>query len=93
MTLPADGGGGGKAPKLNKALAEEVVTQARAAMVMLASQTSTRGSKGHAALDHWNGPDSERFRSKFSGMQRDALNLHGQLQGLIKQVQAAIDAA
>lgn len=92
MTIPA-GGGGGKAPKLNKALAEEVITQARAAMTMLASQTPTRASKGRVALEHWNGNDAERFRSEFSKMQRNAQTLHGQLQGLIRQVSAAIDAA
>lgn len=93
MTLPADGGGGGKAPKLNKALAEEVISQARAAMTMLASQTPARTSKGRAALEHWSGADAERFRSEFSKMQRDAHNLHGELQGLIKQVSAALDKA
>ena len=93
MTLPAAGGGGRKAPKLDKALAAEVVSQARAAMAMLSSQTPTRGSKGRVALEHWNGHDAERFRSELSKMQRDALSLHGQLQGLIKQVSAAIDAA
>lgn len=92
MTLPADGGGG-KAPKLDKALAAEVVSQARAAMTMLSAQTPTRSSKGRVALEHWNGPDAERFRSEFSKMQRDALSLHGQLQGLIRQVSAAIDEA
>lgn len=90
--IPASGGGG-SAPKLNKALAEEVVSQARAAMMLLASQTPARGSKGRIALEHWNGPDAERFRSEFSKMQKDAQTLHGQLQALIRQVSAAIDAA
>lgn len=93
MTLPAAGGGGAKAPKLNKALAEEVLGQARAAMTMLGSQTATRTARGRAALDHWSGPDGDRFRSEFSKMQRDAQTLHGQLQALIRQVSAAIDAA
>lgn len=93
MTLAAAGGGGGKAPKLDKALAAEVVNQARAAMMMLASQTPTRTSKGRLALEHWHGPDAERFRSDFSRMQRDAQSLHGLLQGLIKQVSAAIEEA
>ncbi len=93
MTLAASSGGGGSAPKLNQALAHEVVSQATAAMMMLAAQTPTRGSKGRVALDHWNGPDAERFRSEFSKMQKDAQSLHGQLQALIRQVNAAIDAA
>lgn len=92
MTLAATSGGGGSAPKLNKALAEEVVSQATAAMVMLSSQTPARVSKGRVALERWNGPDAERFRSEFSAMQRDAQTLHGQLQALIRQVNAAIDA-
>ena len=90
--IPADGGPVGKAPKIDRALAEEVVNQARAAMTMLASQTPTRASKGRLALEHWNGPDADRFRSEFSQMQRDAHNLHGQLQSLIKQVDAALSA-
>lgn len=93
MTLAATPGGGGSAPKLNKALAEEVVSQATAAMMMLSSQTPTRTAKGRVALDQWNGPDGERFRSEFSTMQKDAQALHGQLQALIRQVNAAIDAA
>lgn len=92
MTIPM-GGGGGKAPKLDKALAEEVVTQARAAMTMLASQTPGRASKGRLALEHWNGDYADSFRSDLSKMQRDAHNLHGQLQALIQQVNAAIDKA
>lgn len=93
MTLAAAGGGGGKAPKLDKALAAEVVTQATATMKMLASQTPARVSKGRSALDQWNGADAERFRSDFSKMQREARTLHGQLQGLIRQVSAALDSA
>lgn len=89
------GGGGGTATKkhLDKALAQDVVTQATAAMQMLAAQTSTRVSKGRVALEQWNGGDAEQFRSKFSGTQNNAQTLHGQLQGLIRQVNAAIDAA
>lgn len=90
--IPADGGSGGKAPKIDKALAEEVVNQARAAMTMLASQTPTRTSKGRLALEHWNGNYADTFRSDFSKMQRDAHNLHGQLQALIRQVTAAMEA-
>ena len=94
MSLATTGGGSGHtAPKLNKALAEDVVSQATAAMAMLAAQIPTRASKGRVALDEWNGPDAEQFRSKFSQMQRDAQSLHGQLQTLIRQVNAAIDAA
>ena len=91
--MSVTGAGGGHAPKLNKALAEEVVSQATAAMAMLAAQTPTRASKGRTALDHWSGPDAEQFRSKFSQMQKDAQTLHGQLQTLIRQVNGAIDAA
>jgi uncharacterized protein YukE len=93
MTLAATSGGGGTAPKLNQALAEEVVSQATAAMMLLSSEIPARASRGRVALDHWNGPDAERFRSQFSAMQKNAQTLHGQLQALIRQVNAAIDAA
>jgi len=91
--LAGDGGGAPKKKKLDVALAEAVITQATAAMQMLAAQTPVRTSKGNLALEHWNGHDAEQFRSQFSRMQKDAQTLHGQLQGLIRQVNAAIDAA
>lgn len=87
------GGGKSNKKKLDKALAEDVVREATAAMRMIADQTPTRTSKGKTALEQWKGPDADRFRGQFSTMQKDAQSLHGQLQTLIRQVNNAIDSA
>lgn len=79
--------------KLNQALAQDVLTQARATMQMIANQTPTRVSKGRTALEHWSGADADQFQPKFSAMQKDAHNLHGRLQTLIRQINTALDAS
>jgi hypothetical protein len=60
---------------------------------MLKMQTPERIKLGQKALQRFQGPHADQLRPKFSNAQSEGTALAGQLQNLIRQLQAAIDKA
>ena len=93
MSHPSDGGVAHVSKHIDVGLAHAAQQEATTALRLLKMHTPERIKLGQKALQKWQGPHADQFKPKFSNAQSEATTLAGQLQGLIRQLQWAIDNA